>query len=596
MEKVYEKLRPIIMVLLSIFVTLAINMNMDFNTAIEYSFTGNSILCVIFFVFTYWAFSKISQEKNRRLKICCTILAILFASFEVVGQSIDTYLDLSGILYNRIALTKSIIKWFGYAILIYGVISNIYLLLDRKEFFKGTCKWFTNNKRTFFLTWGIIFVAWIPYFLNYYPGVITTDSMGQICQSLGINNLTNHHPIFHTFFISIAMNIGKLIGNYNIGVAIYSIAQMLATSCIFSFAIYYMAKRNVDIKFRILTLLFYAFYPVNALYSITMWKDIPFSVVMLIFTIIMTEIAVNREHFMKSRFKNALLAISMILVILFRNNGLYVVILTLPFIFIFARQNYKKLIAITAIVLVFYGIWKGPIFAVFNIDEGSTREALSIPLQQFARMAKNENLTDDERWRIYKYLPVDNLGEVYYPKISDQVKNNFDDEAFAEDKVGFIKLWIKLCLKYPRSAIEAFLCNSYGYYYPESIHWVVGREVYQSDQEKEQALQLKDTPLVDLTTLESFDKLLDNRNLPLNSMLYSIGFTFWIVVTMLMYAIYKKKYRLMLIYIPVVVLWLTCLASPVFGEFRYIYSMFTCLPIMLGVHFRENKKQIEGKE
>ena len=64
MEKVYEKLRPIIMVLLSIFVTLAININMDFNTAIEYSFTGNSILCVIFFVFTYWALSKISQEKN----------------------------------------------------------------------------------------------------------------------------------------------------------------------------------------------------------------------------------------------------------------------------------------------------------------------------------------------------------------------------------------------------------------------------------------------------------------------------------------------------------------------------------------------------
>lgn len=597
MKNIYQKVRPIIIVLLAIFVTLAINMNMDYNTAIEYSFTGNSILFVIFFIFTYWVLNKISQEKNRRLKICSILLAILFASFEIVGQSIDTYLDLSGILYNRIALTKSIIKWFGYVILIYGTISNIYLLLDKKEFLKGKCKCFTNNKRTFFLVWGIIFIAWIPYFLNYYPGVITQDSMQQICQSLGINNLTNHHPVFHTFFISIAMNIGKIIGNYNIGVAIYSVAQMLVTSGIFSFAIYYMAKRNVDIKFRILTLLFYAFYPVNALYSITMWKDIPFAVAMLVFTIMMTEIAINRERFMKSKLKNVLLVISMILVILFRNNGLYVVILTLPFIFIFARQNYKKLIVITAIILVFYGIWKGPIFALLDIEEGSTKEALSIPLQQFARMAKNEDLTDDEKWRIYKYLPVDNIGELYYSKISDQVKNNFDDEAFAEDKVGFIKLWVKLCLKYPRSAVEAFLCNSYGYYYPEAIHWVVGREVYQSDQAKEQALQLKDTPVVDLPALENFDKLLDNRNLPLNSMIYSIGFTFWMVVTMFMYAIYKKQYRLMLIYIPVGILWLTCLASPVFGEFRYIYSMFTCLPIMIGVHFRENLKKIEdGKQ
>lgn len=594
MKKALEKVRPFIIVLLSIFVTFAMNMNMDKNTAIEYSFTGNSILCVIFFVLTYWLLSKISQVKNRRLKICCTILAVLFASFEVVGQSIDTYLDLSGILESSITLTKSIIKWFGYAVLIYGVIANIYLFLDKKEFFKGTCKWFTNNKRTFFLVWGIIFIAWIPYFLNYYPGVITMDSMSQIMQSLDLKNLSNHHPILHTISIGICMNIGKLLGNYNTGVAIYSLLQMLVTSAIFSFTIYYMSKRDVDIKVRILTLIFYAFYPINGIYSITMWKDIPFAVAMLIFTIMMTEIAINREHFMKSKLKNALLIISMILVILFRNNGLYVVILTIPFMFIFARQNYKRLIVISAIVLVFYGIWKGPIFAIFDIDEGSTREALSIPLQQFARMAKNENLTDDERWRIYKYLPVDNLGELYYPTISDQVKNNFDDEAFSEDKMGFIKLWVKLCLKYPRSAIESFLCNSYGYWYPETVNWVVSREVYQSNLESEQALNLKATPLVEIDAVEKYNSILERRDLPLNSMLYSIGFTFWVIATMFMYAIYKKKYSLILVYIPVFVLWATCLASPVYAEFRYIYSMFTCLPILVGVHFREERKKLKS--
>ena len=91
MKERYEKVRPFIIVLLSIFVTFAMNMNMDKNTAIEYSFTGNSILCVVFFILTYWLLSKISQVKNRRLKICCTILAVLFASFEVVGQSIDKW-------------------------------------------------------------------------------------------------------------------------------------------------------------------------------------------------------------------------------------------------------------------------------------------------------------------------------------------------------------------------------------------------------------------------------------------------------------------------------------------------------------------------
>ena len=590
-EKIKNYIKPIVIIVISIFVTFAMNMNMDYNTAINYSFTGNSIFWVILFIMTYWLLKKVIEIKNKRLYICCAILAVIFASFEVIGNSIDTYLNLDGILANNIAVCKSIIKWLGYAIIIFTILAEIYSILDKKEFFKGGCKWFTNNKRTFFLTWAIIFVAWIPYFLNYYPGIISMDSMSQIMQSLSLKNLSNHHPILHTVFIGICMNIGKSLGNYNIGVAIYSLIQMLITSAIFSFTIYYMSKRNINIKIRIFTLLFYAFYPVNALYSITMWKDILFAGAMLIFTIMMTEIATNREHFLKSKLKNVLIVISMILVILFRNNGLYVVILTIPFMFIFARKHYKKLITITVIVLAFYGLWKGPIFAIFDIDEGSVREALSIPLQQFARMSKNENLTDDERWRIYKYLPVDNLGELYYPTISDQVKNNFDNEAFANDKIGFVKLWIKLCLKYPRSAVEAFLCNNYGYWYPETVNWVVAREIYQSNLESEQALDLKTTPIIKIESLEKYNTILDRRDLPLNSMIYSIGFIFWVVMAMLMYAIYKKEYKLILIYIPVIVLWGTCLASPVFGEFRYIYSMFTCLPILIGIHFREKDKK-----
>ena len=590
MKKIMQNFKPYIVILLSIIVTFAMNMNMDKNVAIEYSFSGNSILVVIYFILTYWLLNKISKTKDKRAKVCCIILAILFATFEVVGFSINEYLNLSGILESKITILKTLIKWIGYVILLYGVITNIFIRLNEKEFSKGE-SWFSNNRKSFFITWAIIFVAWIPYFLNYYPGVITADSMGQICQSLGIQNLTNHHPVFHTFFISIAMNIGKLIGNYNVGVAIYSIAQMLVVSATFSFAIYYMAKRKIDIRFRILTLLFYAFYPVNALYSITMWKDIPFAISMLVFTIMMTEIAINKEKFFSSKRNIVLLIISMLLVILFRNNGLYVVILTIPFLFIFARKYYKKLLIVTCIILVSYGIWKGPLFSLLNIKEGSKREALSIPLQQFARITKNhsDTLTDDERWRIYKYLPVDNLAEIYTPKISDPVKNNFNNEAFAQDKIGFIKLWVKLAVKYPRATIESFLCNNYGYWYPEAIHWVVGREVFISTQEKEQALDLKNTPIVNLECLEKFDSILDRRDIPLNSMIYSIGFTFWVVLAMLMYVIYKKKYECIIIYISIIILWLTTIASPVFGEFRYIYSMFTCVPLLIGINFRNQK-------
>lgn len=58
---------------------------------------------------------------------------------------------------------------------------------------------------------------------------------------------------------------------------------------------------------------------------------------------------------------------------------------------------------------------------------------------------------------------------------------------------------------------------------------------------------------------------------------------------MLAYAIYRKNYDYILIYIPLIILWLTTLASPVFAEYRYVYAIFTCLPILIGINFKNNK-------
>ena len=585
-----KKSKTIILIIISIFVTFSLNINLDYNISIGKSFSGNSIVLVLFFIMTYWLLKKFIEIKNKRLIICCGILAVLFGSFEVVGKSINTYFNLEGILANRTALLKSVMYWLGYVILLLSILGNIFIVLEKKKFLNKDWNWFTDNKKTFFMVWIIIFVSWIPYFLNYYPGITTADSANQIYQSLGLSNLVNHHPLFHTLLIGIGMNIGKLIGDYNFGIAVYSLCQMLVSSAIFSFAIYYMAKRKVDIRVRILTLVFYACYPVNGLYSITMWKDIPFAIAMLIFTIMLTEISISRERFLQSKLSNVLFVISIILVILLRKNGIYVVILTIPFLFIFAFKNYKKLIVISCVIIAVYAIWEGQIFSILNVEDGSIREALSIPLQQFARMSKNDNLTVEEKNEIYKFLPVENLGKLYVPILSDNVKKHFDDEAFKNDKIGFIKLWVKLCIKYPRTALESFLCNSYGYWYPEFQNWVVARSSYVRESENEPDLNLETSPIVNLEIVEKYDSLIDRRDLPLNSMLYSIGFVFWSVIIMMMYAIYKKEYRVILIYIPIIMLWLTCLASPVAGEYRYIYSMFTCLPLLIGVHFRQDNQ------
>ena len=50
-----------------------------------------------------------------------------------------------------------------------------------------------------------------------------------------------------------------------------------------------------------------------------------------------------------------------------------------------------------------------------------------------------------------------------------------------------------------------------------------------------------------------------------------------------------KKYKKIIIFLPVLFVWFTALASPVFCEPRYVYSMFTCLPLFIGIAVNNKK-------
>lgn len=558
---------------------------------------SNSYTWIIILLFTYLVAEYSLKIKDKRLSICTGILSVLLATMSVVGEIINTFLDLGIILQTPTLLLYYAIKWIGNISLLYIGTTIVFSLANKKIAEKKEVKnhkFFEAKLQNFFIYWAIIFVAYIPYLLTYFPGIITPDSLTQVSQTVGISLLSNHHPLMHTFLINIFMQISEIFGNYNIGVALYSIFQMLALSGIFAYTVYYMSKKNIPVVLRIITLIFYAIYPIHSLYSITMWKDIPFAICMLIFIILINELVTNKERFFESNKKLLLFAITMILVVLFRNNGIYVVILTAPFILIFAKKYYKQLLIVFACVILFYSVlWKGIIFSLLKVEEGSIAEALSIPLQQIARVVrdKSDELTEKEKEQINKLWPAGNLAEIYNPTLSDDVKGSVNVEELTNNKGEFIKLWLGLVIKHPLTCIESFLCNCYGYWYPEASNWVVSRVIVEPQIEEQQSLNLHQSPIIQGNIVKAFDSYIDSRNIPILSMIFSVGFAMWLVFVMIAYIIYKKQYKLLLIFTPILFLWLTNLASPVFCEFRYIYSLFTCLPILLFVAMPKNEKK-----
>lgn len=600
MQKILKYKNALIFIL-SIITVIAISINVAGN---EFVYGGNNFKWVILLIILCVLFSKAKEKYNKILFICSGIFSLVIGLFTILGFMASN---------EEVQMTKNyiIMLLFKYEAIV-SILTSIMMIImsnipKAMEKIKGKkeLKLFTANKKSIFFVAGIIFLAYVPYLLNYYPGNVLIDSVIQILQGVGATPLTNHHPVLHTGIIAICINLGNFLFNsYEIGAFIYTLLQTIATSLIFSFSIYYMARKNVPVLIRVLTLLFYMFCPTICFYTVTMYKDIPFALSVLLVTIALTELTTNTKNFFSSKSRMIFLALMILLAMFFRNNGVYAIILTFPFVLVVFRKYYKQVLLIFLLPIIIYEVITGPIYNAVGIEQGSTREALSIPIQQFARLMVNEeeNLTDEQKEKIRQYLPIDNFEELYDPVFADPVKTYFSDEGFEQDKLGLVKLYIELAIKFPVETFESFINGSYGYYYPNTVGWGIYTGVSEELFKGYEEYAFSEKPIVKIEVLDKLNEFVNTRDFPLTSMIISIGFLFWVVLACITYVIYTRQYKKILIFLPVLFIWLTALASPVFCEPRYVYSIFTCLPLFIAISVKndgenlleENKKQVNN--
>lgn len=553
---------------------------------------GNTVILIILLLIFYKFFKQLLNKIEKRKVIICSIISILFALTELICTSINNDYTLNNILDKWI-----ILNFLGYAILAWSSIVLIYNMFENnslqlKNIKLGKYEILSDSIFSFFINIVLILLAWLPYFLRYYPGLLTADSCAQVAQALGIAQLTNHHPIFHTGIISIFINTGNLfLGDINKSVALYIIFQMIAMATAFSIVLQYISKKNAPLIVRIVILLYYMFYPINALFSITMWKDILFAGIIPIYVILTIELINNPKNFLEKRKFIFYYVIVSILVMFLRNNGLYIVILNLPIIILILKKYWKKMITISLIILLMYFSLKTIIFGIFNVKNGSVGEMLSIPLQQIARTKKyhKEEMDTETIEEINRFFKCENIEEKYNPIISDPVKAELNNDYFDNNKVRFLKLWFKLLKVYFKDYVESFISNSYGYYYPEAKYWVANRTMEKNN------MGISQHSLIKGELVSRIDSTIEKRDIPIISMFFSIGMMFWMIAISLGFEIYQKRYKNAISYFIIFILWLTIIASPVFCEYRYAYPMFTTFPVYLSLNLAKKGKNISKK-
>lgn len=561
-------------------------------------FNGDKYIYILILIGYFYILKAVNKIKDKRLNIISIIFSSIVSIVYILSYMTSNYF-LDGLFSSSLVFVGFIIlKLLATFILFTAIIKFLYKKIEElKKDNNIENKYFTGNKKSLLLITLIIFIAYVPYLIHSFPGNLNYDFIVQIKQALNIDALTNWHPYIHTLFIGLCLKIGYFLTNsYNIGIFIYTLLQVLLSCFTFSFVIYYMAKKEIKTKFRLITLLMFMFFPMFPLYSVWLTKDIVFSLFMVYITIGIIEICTNKE-IIKSKRYIAFMIVVFLLAMLSRKNGLYMLVILFPFILLFNRKNWLRVCIMFLLPVLIFKVIDGPIRTSFDIPDGSKAEMYSIPAQQMARIYKYEfeNLTEEQKEKIESYIIADDIAELYNPLISDKVKANLNIDKIDSNKLDLLKFDLELLIEYPVRTIESFLCTTYRFYYLDN-DGAKGLENFKRDSASlidgmlPKELNIRN----DFANIKIIDLINDAiyvDEVLVISTTTNPGLYFNIFILCIGYLIYSRKYKIILAFLPVLLIMATQLAGPMV-DIRYAYCMFTCFPILVGVTiYNINKKE-----
>ncbi|WP_203332292.1 DUF6020 family protein [Planococcus beigongshangi] len=290
-------------------------------------------------------------------------------------------------------------------------------------------------------------------FFAFYPAAMTPDSLSQWEES-GTKGFSNWHPVMFTWLI---MFLRQIWDNPGVIVLMQSVALALTVG----YMGYIMKRFKVNSWIIWVVLIVMALIPVNAIMSITIWKDILYSTSLFFFSMLIFLIVKTKGmEAKKVSFILIFLLVSFVLVF-FRHNGFPVFLITMIAVLVMYRNMWRQLLPMALGIIILHQIITGPVYTALDVTPSDPQEALSIPTQQIANIVVNDgDMTSEQRDYIDSILPLELWREKYNPVNVDPIKfswEEYDRNVIYDDYTGYFKHWAGLVVQNPSLAVEAFL-------------------------------------------------------------------------------------------------------------------------------------------
>lgn len=533
----------------------------------------------------------LEQYFNRRI----LMFAIIFSLFFSFAACLANYSI--GIFNNKgvflLILGGMIIGYYSFCLLVYffktlsiknKTIKNISISNDKN-----------NIKLFLFFFLCIALFDLFYYFTSNFPGTFTPDSYGSISQCLS-NTYSDHHPFWFTVHVKMALTIGfRFFHSITAGYVIFFVFQICFIAFTFALGFLTILQIGAPMHTVIILLIYTIFMPYNFIYSSTLWKDIPFGISVLLVTVaLFRNMTSFQEKNNKSRiFNRLILLIGLYGSFIYRNNGWYAMSAVTLLFFVFYRKKHRNILICMITILILTFVMKNPVEHMLNISPTQSAESLSIPIQQIGYVINYEDdLSDEEYKALDHFFTSRENWKAYNPNISDPLKVEMKNEYTSNHMSDFLKLWLKIGLRHPKSYIKGWISQTRGYWNSGYNYWRWATadnnvrkisSVNISSNIAEENKQIQPFASWFAKYISLFEKYY------IFHPLLSIGmWSWWMLAIILINYILNKRY-LSFVGLPCLFSILTLLiATPVFSEFRYAYCLFTTMPIYMMISMYYN--------
>jgi len=600
------------------------------------------LLCVFgasLLMLTYKDLFVSEVKKNER--VSSLILGALFVVLYAL------YADLTGGLENKLFVAVFV----GSTVIgLFVMFSELLLVLFNKAANIINVK---KNLKNNPFSWkilcihsGIVFAGCLIFLCLNYPGVMTPDSLSQFAQALGQDVYMNHHPWLHTALIKLFYNIGYgITGDIYVGIACYTIFQMTMVSLSIGYAIECLYEAGVDRKFRILMLLAFVLLPYNLIYAVTIWKDILFTMAVLVFTVTIIRhmgnpgggkiretdgiqkdvegkegVGIQRDvegkegvgirkdvegkegvgirkdvegkegvGIRKSVRDDILFIVSGIAMCVLRHNGFYAFVATVVIWLFIKRKELKRYILYSIVIIVIAMLCRGPIMKACGVEPGEYVYNMCIPLQQIGRVVIDggELTAEEEQWLVginsLDYIRAGYSTQGADPMFAWVLDGN--REYFDSHQGEFLKIWASIGIRHPMEYINAFLDLTMGYWAPMKPQQTVYFGITAN------TMNLYEQPIISGPVLVKINELITKfyEMVPVYGFMYCMGGYFWIMLIMGCICINCRQYSKLFAFLPVFMLTLTLfIATPLVADVRYGYALLVILPYLCVYTFTRN--------